>query len=136
MAGVVKKHRKVMKMLVRELNKKLKMAWQVLEDETCKMCGTPSWFGRNPDNNVDFDERSSVCKGCDHLNRKSEERNKKKGHKHNPAITYYVTPKTVMKETKLPTRDQWLQGVSTLADLPEFAEMYGPKNKDVGKERW
>lgn len=56
------------------------MALTLLEEETCKQCGTPAWIGHSTDNTIAFEVKSSVCYGCAELekDRDDEQSNKRK----------------------------------------------------------
>lgn len=60
-------------------NRKLAMALTILERETCKGCGTPSWIGHSTNNEIVFDLKSSVCYACAELERERDDREKKRG---------------------------------------------------------
>ena len=47
-----------------EADKKLVVAFQILEDETCPDCGTPVWIGHSDDEHVVFDIKSRICYAC------------------------------------------------------------------------
>lgn len=60
---------------------KLIEAYQMLVDETCKVCGQPTWLCRSEDPDLIFEVRSSVCLADKAMKKKEQarqERNEKK----------------------------------------------------------
>ena len=47
-----------------QIDKKLAIAYQILEDETCKDCGVPIWIGHSDDEHVVFEIKSRICYAC------------------------------------------------------------------------
>jgi hypothetical protein len=45
-------------------DKKLAIAFQILEEETCPDCGIPLWIGHSDDENIVFEIKSTVCYSC------------------------------------------------------------------------
>lgn len=60
-------------------NRKLATALTILEEETCKGCGTPAWIGYSTNNEIVFDIKSSVCYACAELERDRENHEKGRG---------------------------------------------------------
>lgn len=99
--------KKIVKALMAELDARLMVAWQIIQDETCNSCGQVSWFGRNPDSNIQLDIEESTCESCAAIAREEEDRHKKK----NPTpkgTTLFTRARAAMKE--LPSRVDWLLG--------------------------
>lgn len=46
------------------VNRRLEMAFQILENETCPGCGQPSWLTHSSSNMVMFDAFVTRCHGC------------------------------------------------------------------------
>ncbi len=57
---------------------KLSMAMVILDQETCKDCGTVSWLGHSTDNRIVFKHEETHCYGCAELERKRAEESKNK----------------------------------------------------------
>lgn len=82
-----------------ERDKKLLVAWQTYQDELCKNCGTPVWLGHSEDPTIQFEDDTTVCYGCQHLQQKNKE------DKELPdGATRYVKPVPATEEDELPTR--------------------------------
>lgn len=96
------------KPLVRRLNQKLLLAWQILKDESCSRCGTPAWFGRHDDPRIKFRIEKSVCGGCAEEEEESERRDKVKGKPKPHGETTYPVVYEAYKGEPLPRRDDWL----------------------------
>lgn len=58
------------------------MALTILEEETCKGCGTPAWIGHSTNNEIVFDIKSSTCYACAEIEKDRE--NYEKGRGGNP----------------------------------------------------
>lgn len=60
------------------IDKKLAIAFQILEDETCGDCGVPVWVGHSEDKNASFEIKSRVCYACAEIeNTKEREENRR-----------------------------------------------------------
>jgi hypothetical protein len=82
---------------------RLSMALTVLEQETCKECGTVAWIGHSADSSIVFKHDEQYCWGCAALEKRREEDSKnkvKKGHGAKP----YVIPSMFDESMPLPTR--------------------------------
>lgn len=71
------------------VDKKLAIAFQILEDETCGDCGIPIWIGHSDEEDILFEIKSRVCYSCaeiENQREKAESRKNKrkpsKGEKH------------------------------------------------------
>ena len=90
-------------------NRLLAVALTLLEDETCKGCGTPIWLGHSSNNEVVFDVMASTCFGCAEVDKKREIA----GKKHKPGESHYVVPRNVWEEGKLPGRyEEYRRGLT------------------------
>jgi hypothetical protein len=89
-----------------ERNRKLATALTILEEETCKSCGTPAWIGHSTNNEIVFDMKSSVCYGCAELERDREDMERNRGGRQRmKGETRYVNPRSVWgEEYRLPSR--------------------------------
>lgn len=81
---------------------RLAMALTVLEQETCKECGTVAWLGHSANSSIVFKHDKQYCWGCAKLEEAREEdaKNKVKGHGAKP----YVTAASFDASIPLPTR--------------------------------
>lgn len=88
-----------------ERNRKLAMALTILEEETCKGCGTPAWIGMSTNNEVVFDLKGAVCYGCAELEKDREDSEKRRGKIRQKGETRYVSARNVWgADTPLPSR--------------------------------
>ena len=88
-----------------ERNRKLAMALTILEEETCKQCGTPAWVGMSTNNEIVFDLKSAVCYGCAEVEKDREDSEKKRGRIRQKGETRYVSPRNVWgADHPLPSR--------------------------------
>ena len=81
---------------------KLLEAFQILQDETCSMCGQPIWICRSTSSNVRIMVRKTQCNVTAELERKQETDEKAK-RKLKPGEYYYTAVETYDKGF-LPTR--------------------------------
>lgn len=84
----------------------LAVALTLLEDETCKSCGTPAWLGHSTNNEIAFKVESSVCYGCAEIEREqnSVSADGRSKRKQRPGETRYVVPKNIWPGKPLPSR--------------------------------
>lgn len=82
----------------------LATALTVLEDETCKKCGTPVWWGYSTDNRIQFKIESSRCYGCEELEKEREQEQKNKVKSHGKVL--YPIPYNFFQEQPLPSRKE------------------------------
>lgn len=61
-----------------KVDTKLSMALVILEQETCRDCGTVSWLGHSADNRIVFKHDVTHCYGCAELERVRDEGTKSK----------------------------------------------------------
>lgn len=61
-----------------QVDTKLSVALVILEQETCKDCGTVSWLGYSSDNRIVFKHDVTHCYGCAELERVRDEGSKSK----------------------------------------------------------
>lgn len=89
-------------------DKKLAMAWTILQRETCSICGQPLWICRSSNKNLMFSVKTDICYANAELEKWKASRkakNLKKGE--HP----YVVPK-MYNDEKLPTRQAYLEELS------------------------
>jgi len=58
-------------------DKKLAIAFQILEDETCPDCGIPVWLGHSDDETILFEIKSTVCYSCATIEKAKEKKTKR-----------------------------------------------------------
>lgn len=87
-------------------DKKLLMAWTILDKETCTECGQPLWICRSSDSNLGFSVRKGLCyaKKAMHDWRESAE-----GKRAKEWETPYTVPSRYDETTPLPTRRAWME---------------------------
>lgn len=79
-----------------ERNRKLALALTMLEDETCKSCGTPTWIGMSTNNEIVFDLKGAICYGCGELEKDRENAEKNRGGRvRQKGENRYVSPRSV-----------------------------------------
>lgn len=98
--------------LIDAVDVKLKMAWQILKDETCQQCGQPLWICHNPDRYIGFTVDSTVC----FAEQAIEEY--KKGHKEEDGKgrIYFAKPYMYDKSMPLPSRFAYMQKLAADED--------------------
>lgn len=106
---------KLSKDRIKVLDRKFKIAWQILQDETCSSCGMPSWYGRSESNLIEIVMEESVCEGCAEKDRQQNERRKEKSYEATPGAIDYPVARSVDKDIPLPTRRDWLRELQTRA---------------------
>lgn len=89
-----------------ERNRTLATALIILEEETCKGCGTPAWIGMSTNNEIVFDLKGTICYGCAEIEKEREEGEKRRGARtRQRGETRYVAPRNVWGEGHpLPSR--------------------------------
>lgn len=89
-----------------ERNRKLAMALTILEEETCKSCGTPAWIGMSTNNQIVFDLKGAVCYGCAEIEKDREDSEKRRGGRtRQKGENRYVSPRNVWgADYPLPSR--------------------------------
>lgn len=60
------------------VDKKLAVAFQILDDETCPDCGIPIWIGHNDAEDIVFEIKSRVCYSCAQVENDRDKRENKK----------------------------------------------------------
>lgn len=87
-------------------------AYQILQDETCSMCGNPIWICRNEyANNVGFKIKSAKCFAKAELDKHNERQEKKKSKSKKYGEQDYVIP-YAYNEGELPTRMGYLNAAA------------------------
>ena len=92
-----------------QVDKKLALAWTVLQRETCKQCGQPLWICRSSERDLGFSVRTDVCYASAELEKwKTTKRasSLKKGE--HP----YVVAQMRKDEQPMPTRKRYLLELS------------------------
>lgn len=85
-------------------DKKLAMAWKMLERERCQYCGQPLWICRSGNNQLGFKVRTDTCYADAELNLP---RNKKNAENLKPGEHQYVVPYMLNNEP-LPSRHAYM----------------------------
>lgn len=85
-------------------DKKLLMAWTILQKETCNECGQPIWICRSSNNNVTFAVRKGVC----YSKMAMEKWTKDRKDKPKPGETAYTIVSLIDETKPLPTRAEYL----------------------------
>jgi hypothetical protein len=87
-------------------------AMQILEEETCRECGSPIWICRNDmASNVGFKVKTATCFARAELERWSEREDKKKTGKKRYGEYPYAVPYTY-DGTELPSRIQFYKDLA------------------------
>lgn len=61
------------KKVTRDFDRRVMLAYQILQDETCPTCGIPVWIGHNEDNTIVFRVEDSNCFACGSLESERED---------------------------------------------------------------
>jgi hypothetical protein len=88
-----------------QLNQKLKMAFQMLEDDVCSGCGVPVWLGHSTLGQIEFRVHRTTCYSCQALD-------EAKPPKAEPGSSEWV--EVVIEDGPWPTRKQ---GFDTYEDV-------------------
>jgi len=83
---------------------KLLEAYQILQDETCSMCGQPIWVCRSTSSNIRIKVRKTQCNVTAELEKKQQADEKSKARKLKPGEYYYTMVDTYDGDF-LPTRE-------------------------------
>lgn len=86
------------------IDRKLAMALQILEEETCPSCGTPIWLGHTTLSHVEFERKTSTCYACAERERERDEQGRDLT-KLDPGESVYVVAKA-SEGMSLPTREE------------------------------
>lgn len=88
-----------------DVDKKLAVAFQILEDETCNDCGVPIWIGHSDDEHVVFEIKSRVCYSCAAIEQAQErEQNRKNKRKPTKGKKRFIQ---TVNDPNMPTREQY-----------------------------
>lgn len=79
----------------------LSTALVLLEEETCRECGTPSWLGHSTNRYIGFEVDEAVCYGCAAMENKRKENEKAKK---TPGSKPFVAP-FMYGDVALPSRE-------------------------------
>lgn len=88
-------------------DKKLAIAFTLLDRQRCGNCKQPLWICRSQNTNLDFSVKKSTCYVTKALEERKAQDSKKKGAQLKPGQSYYVEP-TMRGGKPLPSRQEWL----------------------------
>lgn len=88
-----------------QMDKKLVMAWTILQKETCQMCGQPLWICRSSEKNLQFKVRRDLCYASAEL----EKWKKSKAAKNLKDGEYPYVVADMIGDENLPSRKAYLQ---------------------------
>jgi hypothetical protein len=88
-------------------DKKLALAWTILQKETCRECGQPLWICRSNNVNLYFSVQTDTCYAKAELDRWEAKPNRKA----KPGESAYIVPDMRSDDGKLPTRKQYLEQI-------------------------
>lgn len=94
--------------LIETADIKLMMAMQIIKDESCSGCGTPSWIAYNNDRNIGFETDSVVCFYCQ---ARDQARDKAPKGLDMAGRSYYAKPYTY-DGSDLPSRAEYMERLS------------------------
>lgn len=89
-------------------DKKLAMAYTILQRETCGICGQPLWICRSDNQQLGFKVKTSICYADKELNSKES---KKRADKLKPGERQYVVP-YMYNGSGLPSRNEYYTALS------------------------
>jgi hypothetical protein len=89
-------------------DKKLAMAWTILNREACQKCGQPLWICRSSEKNLLFKVKKDVCYASAEL---EKYQNKKPAPKLRPGEYTYAVPE-MLDGSPLPTRRDYLSDLN------------------------
>lgn len=92
-------------------NNKLKMAWQILKDETCQECGNPIWICHNSDRYIGFNVEYTTCFATQEIESYKEANNIE----HKAGRNFYATP-FMYGDRQLPSREEYLKKMAVSDD--------------------
>ncbi len=88
-------------------DKKLVIAFTVLDKQRCGKCGQPLWICRSMNNNLDFSVKVGTC----YVEKALEDRKKKDSKRKDGGLKdgqFYYTEPIMRGDKPLPTRQEWL----------------------------
>jgi len=89
-------------------DKKLAMAWTLLEHERCQYCGQYMWICRSDNPKLNFSVRTDTCYADAELNKPDQ---RKKAEKLRPGEHQYVVP-FMYDESPLPSRHEYVKSLA------------------------
>lgn len=95
-------------------DKKLAMAWQVMQDETDPDTNLPIWLAYSTDSNVSFEVKKKTNYAKAELEKYQEKENKKENKRKQFGEVLYLEP--VAYTGKLPTREDYFKSLSEAED--------------------
>jgi hypothetical protein len=96
-----------------EFDKKLAVAFQILEDETCSDCGVPIWLAHSDDKDIIFEVKSRVCYSCAAVEAAQEKKSRRKPAK---GLKRFLTTRTRDDTPHLPSRRKYLERQAGIID--------------------
>lgn len=95
------------------LDKKLAVAFTLMNKEVCQSCMQPIWICRNSDSNIDFSIRVGKCYAKAAIEKSEESRSKRKNGKLKHGEYLYAVPMQVNgKELDKGTRSKYFQSLA------------------------
>lgn len=88
-------------------DKKLAVAWTIMNKETCPKCGQPIWICRSSDKNLGFSVKVGLCYASAELEKWQDS---KRGKNLKKGEYPYVVP-TMYDDSPLPSRLDYLNGL-------------------------
>lgn len=92
-----------------QADKRLLMAWTILQKESCQECGQPIWICRSSNNNLTFSVRKGLCYAKLAMKKWSDS---PAGKKMGDGDVPYVIPKRYDEDIPLPSRRDYLAQLS------------------------
>lgn len=89
-----------------KMDKKLLLAWTLLEQESCGECGQPLWVCRSDSNNLSFSVRTKTCYAKMAMDTWRDSTAGKKAMER-PGVVPFVIPTRYDESIPLPTRTDW-----------------------------
>jgi len=86
-------------------DKKLLVAWTILQKETCQECGQPLWICRSNNKELTFSVKKTIC----YAKAEMEKWDKKHGKDLKPGEIPYVLPRMLDEADPLPGRQEYLE---------------------------
>jgi hypothetical protein len=78
---------------VKDFNRKFMVAYQILKDETCNVCGTIAWYGRSGNQYIEIETHKTHCHGCEA--KEKADKSKDSADKLKEGETRYVSTKFI-----------------------------------------
>lgn len=91
-------------------DKKLAIAWHILQRETCSKCGNPLWICRSSNNMLGFSVRRGVCYASKELAKEEKAAEKNKSKQLKDGEFHYTVP-TMLDGSDLPSRLDYFESL-------------------------